>query len=97
MSEDAYLEWLWPDGERPRDGCSGCHESSWPRFREVQSPCIFFSELDERLDLFFSSSNTKLITICSSLIAMSVIAEPKLFGKWTYEDVQCTDLSLKVC
>ncbi len=25
------------------------------------------------------------------------IIEPKLFGKWTYEDVNCSDLSLKVC
>ena len=31
-----------------------------------------------------------------SLLDMSVIAEPKLFGKWTYEDVHCSDLSLKV-
>ena len=59
-------------------------------------PAYFFRSSMSDL-IYFSRRHEKRYHCCSSLIAMSVITEPKLFGKWTYEDVQCSDFSLKVC
>ena len=96
MSDVGCLGLLCPDGDLPLDDAPVCHASSESRFLDDQSACINFSSSLSDL-IYFSHLSRKRYQFSSSLIIMSVIAEPKLFGKWSYEDVQCSDLSLKVC